>query len=71
MRKPRIETVTPEEAENVDVMVCCWLTEPLLMADNLIDACAGCGIQIQLAPSSPKKPMRLCPSCAKNWIRPQ
>lgn len=53
----------PDDAEDVDFVVCRRLTSPLLEPDNLIDLCCKCGEAIQHRPHIPKGPPKVCDPC--------
>jgi hypothetical protein len=60
-----VTLVTPEEAEEVDYVVCM----PALYAnskfsDNVQGECAKCGCAIAYRPHVPKKPPKVCYECA-------
>jgi hypothetical protein len=49
--------------EYAEIVVCARLTQPLLLPDNLIDICSGCGEAIQHRPHVPKRPRKMCMEC--------
>lgn len=67
----KVEFVTPEQAEEMDVLVCVPWTTPPLLPDNQRGTCAMCQGRVQLRPYAPKRPMRVCVDCAPGVIRPQ
>jgi hypothetical protein len=52
-----------DSGDLADILVCARLTQPLLMPDNLIDICSGCGEAIQHRPHVPKRPRKMCMEC--------
>lgn len=52
------------DAEQVDVVVCRLVTDPLIEPDNLVGNCMKCFRMVQFRPYAPKKPPRLCDECA-------
>jgi hypothetical protein len=71
MKRPRVEFVSTAEAETADVMVCMDWSSPPILPDNQRARCGVCGGAVQHRPDAPKKPMRVCVSCAPSVIRPQ
>ena len=68
-KKPRVRFISPEEAESADVIVCMPFTMPLILSDNLLGNCARCGAPVQYRPHVPRRPVKLCPSCAVAQIK--
>lgn len=58
------KVVTDEVAESADIVVCTDATVPLYFSDNLTGPCADCGQILQWRPHAPKKPPRVCVTCA-------
>jgi hypothetical protein len=47
-----------------EVIVLCLLVEgPLILPDNLVTTCSGCGRQVQYRPDPPLGP-KMCAACA-------
>lgn len=59
------ELVGDKQAEKSDLVICQVLTDPLLLPDNLIGPCDGCGDMLQWRPTSPKAPPKVCMTCAQ------
>jgi hypothetical protein len=51
-------------AEAADFVVCARRSDPPILADNVFDTCAACGAEVQLRPTAPKRPKRICLECA-------
>jgi hypothetical protein len=45
-----------------DTLVCAALTIPLMIADNLIGTCDGCGVAVQYRPHAPPS-RKVCMAC--------
>ena len=60
--------IISEEAEEVDCVVCLRISELLngkpYFTDDTRTNCAGCGAPILHHPHAPKKPPKVCASCA-------
>lgn len=41
---------------------------PLLLPDNLLGRCAGCGRAVQFRPGSAAAPIKLCMACVPAWV---
>ncbi len=50
-------------ADKADAVICRRVTEPLILADNLVGTCANCGHAVQFRPHAPKSPPRVCDEC--------
>jgi hypothetical protein len=55
-------TVT-DDVDDAEMLVCLRLTDPLKLADNLIDVCSKCRLAIQHRPNVPDVP-KVCEVCA-------
>jgi hypothetical protein len=67
MRKklhPRL--IPDEEAETVDFLVCAAVppSGKMLLADNFVGICCSCGTKVQYRWHAPRRPKRICMSCA-------
>ena len=71
MQRPKIKFVSLEKAETADVMVCVEWSDPPILPDNERGKCGVCGCLVQHRPRVPRKPMKVCISCAPSVIRPQ
>ncbi|WFU42626.1 hypothetical protein QA640_09280 [Bradyrhizobium sp. CB82] len=58
----RIKLVNAKEAATADFVVCVlYLAEEgLLLPDNVLDRCWKCGRRVQLRPTVPTGPRRIC-----------
>jgi hypothetical protein len=63
--------VSTKEGETADFLVCMEWTNPPIMPDNQRSKCGVCGHLVQHRPEAPKRPMKLCVSCAPSVIRRQ
>lgn len=63
----KLEVAKPGDGEDVDVVVCRLITDPLMFPDNLVAPCSKCFRLVQFRPHAPKKPQRICDEC----IRPE
>jgi hypothetical protein len=63
---PAIEVIPDEEAETVDFLVCAPVppSGKLLLADNFVGTCCSCGTQVQYRWHAPRRPKKICMSCA-------
>ncbi|PYJ10808.1 MAG: hypothetical protein DMF06_05225 [Verrucomicrobia bacterium] len=53
---------------DADFIVVVPLTVPLLFADNLIGACAACGLPVQMRPENKQEQIPLvCMPCVPAW----
>lgn len=61
-----IKVVSPEDAEQADMCVCMRIGEGDMFRfdDNVYGKCADCGHGIYHRPTMPKKPPKVCVSCA-------
>jgi hypothetical protein len=59
-----MQTVSREDAESANAVVCTYETIPLILPDNLTGPCADCGDMLQWRPESPAKPEKICYRCA-------
>ena len=57
-----------DNAEDADVLVCCLITNPLILPDNLVGHCSICFRRIQFRPNVPKTPRKVCEECAPEEI---
>ena len=57
-----------DNAEDADVLVCCVITDPLILPDNLVGHCSTCYRRIQFRPNVPKTPRKVCEECAPKEI---
>ena len=70
MPAPSITVVTPEEAEQCDLVVCMRVSEARLIAPGSTQqACHDCGHPIWVAPTSPAAPIKVCVHCAEQRMR--
>ena len=62
----------PDDAQFIIVV---GLTVPLLLSDNLVGVCAGCGRPVQFRPEGAGPIPKVCYRCAEDWAlgvgRPQ
>lgn len=65
------EKIDSHEAEECSFVVCqvVDLDHPNYYPDNIITQCSVCNCDIQHRPYAPKKPPKLCVSCAANKVR--
>ncbi len=61
---PHLRSGTDEELEAADLVVCNPTTEPRFFTDDISTTCADCGTAIYHRPSMPKRPKKVCISCA-------
>jgi hypothetical protein len=63
---PAIEIIPDEEAETVDFLVCAAVppSGKMLLADNFVGICCSCGTKVQYRWHAPRRPKRICMSCA-------
>lgn len=52
------------DAASAEAVICRDVTNPLILPDNLVAACAGCSKPIQHRPDVPEGPVKLCAECA-------
>jgi hypothetical protein len=60
----KVQIVSDEEAENVDMVVCLPDSGPRYFDDDVTTSCAWCGIPIRHRPYVPKRPPKVCIHCA-------
>ena len=64
----KINIISEEEAEEVDCVVCLRISElpdgKPYFTDDIRTNCAGCSAPILHRPHAPKKPPKVCASCA-------
>lgn len=61
--------VTPAPVDKNTIMVCSFLTKPLMVADNHIGRCAECRRKIQYRPHASGAGRYICTECALREIR--
>jgi len=44
------------------------LSVPLILPDNLLGNCAGCGRAVQFRPATAPAPIKLCVGCVPAWV---
>ena len=59
-----MEFADGDNAEDADVLICCLITNPLILPDNLVGHCSTCYRRIQFRPNVPKTPRKVCEECA-------
>lgn len=60
----RVKVRVVADATAITMMVCFRVTIPLLRPENFVAACSECGTAVQVHPSSPKEPSKVCVECA-------
>jgi len=67
-KKISIGTLSPEDAETADLLVCARLPDTSPFTDNLTSACTLCGHGIYFRPYVPSLPRKVCVICAPKFI---
>jgi len=65
-----IAMISATEAETRDVLVCIAWTTPPRLPDNQRASCGHCGCALQHRPYAPRRPLKLCMTCAMSYVRP-
>ena len=61
-----IKIVSDEEAEEASFVICVLRDQhPKHFDDDIVTTCAECGVSIRHRPTSPKKPKKICVTCAR------
>jgi len=68
MTKPKITTISDEEAEKCDFLVCVLETDHSPFTDNLVGICCKCGRRVKYRWHAPRKPKRICVGCITKKI---
>lgn len=61
---PPITVISDQKAEASDYLVCMPWGSPSPFKDNLKGICSDCGITVMYRWHAPRKPKRLCITCA-------
>ena len=64
----KIDVVSDAEAETADVYVCATWDGPRYFDDDQRGVCCGCGVAIRFRPYGPKRPPKVCTTCAPVWV---
>jgi len=64
----KVNVVSQEEAEEVDVVICMPDGGPRYFSDDVSAFCASCGIAIHHRPHVPKKPPKVCIHCGLRMV---
>ena len=65
MKDEPVKTVSAEQAETADAVVCLRkVDDPGYFRDNLTGSCNDCGAEVVFRPTAPKTPIRICVPCA-------
>lgn len=59
----KIKTVSDEEAETCDYLVCMPADTPTPFKDNFHGHCCECGVRVMYRWHAPRKPKRICVGC--------
>lgn len=65
----KIQVVSPEEAEEATMVVCCRVGMPRHFDDDLEGVCSHCGQAVFFRPNSPKTPPKVCIECVTDMMR--
>ena len=63
-----VHVITPEQAEQVDLVICVPLGSPTPYTDNETGECSVCGCAIIFRPHAPKRPPKICTACARGMM---
>jgi hypothetical protein len=66
-----VEVVSQEQAERAAIYVCVPWSGTAYFPDDVRATCAGCGGAIRHRPNAPRRPMKLCLTCAAGWVNQQ
>lgn len=63
-----IKIVSQEEAEQVELVVCCRVGLPRHFDDDEEGVCSHCGHAIFFRPTAPRKPPKVCVECTMDML---
>jgi hypothetical protein len=63
-----VEVVPEHIAETVAFMVCAKWDGPVYFTDDVRAVCVACGVAIRHRPYAPKRPPKVCMTCAPDWM---
>lgn len=64
----QVQVCSEEEAEASDFVACVPASVLMLVPDNVITECVDCRIPVQHRPYAPKKPPKVCLTCAMKRV---